>query len=181
MSMEIETRLSDQLARYLDLAASQAKLTAANMANIDTPGYRAVGMDFEAEMREAMDGVDQGRQSRHGSRNGGFAFIASRRSRCGCRKDERSRESDRGHSSRNGGVAFIASRRPRCGCRKDERSRESGRGHSSRNGGVAFIASRRSRCGCRKDERSWESGLKHGWNGAAARVGLSYSSAGCRA
>ena len=60
MNMQIETRLSSQLAHYLDLAASQAKLTAANMANIDTPGYRAVGMDFEAEMREAMDGVDLG-------------------------------------------------------------------------------------------------------------------------
>jgi flagellar basal-body rod protein FlgB len=65
MSMEIETRLSEQLARYLDLATSQAKLTAANMANIDTPGYRAVGMDFEAEMRGAMEGVDQGRAPRH--------------------------------------------------------------------------------------------------------------------
>ena len=64
MSMEIETQLSDQIARYLDLAASQAKLTAANMANIDTPGYRAAGMDFEAEMREAMDGVDRGRAPR---------------------------------------------------------------------------------------------------------------------
>ena len=64
MNMEIETRLSDQLARYLDLATSQAKLTAANMANIDTPGYRAVGMDFEAEMRDAMDGVDRGRPAR---------------------------------------------------------------------------------------------------------------------
>jgi flagellar basal-body rod protein FlgB len=64
MGMEIETRLSDQLARYLDLATSQAKLTAANMANIDTPGYRAVGMDFEAEMREAMDGVERGRAAR---------------------------------------------------------------------------------------------------------------------
>jgi flagellar basal-body rod protein FlgB len=65
MSMEIETRLSEQLARYLDLSASEAKLTAANMANIDTPGYRAVGMDFEAEMRDAMAGVDQGRAPRH--------------------------------------------------------------------------------------------------------------------
>jgi flagellar basal-body rod protein FlgB len=59
--MEIETRLSDQLARYLDLASSEAKLTAANMANVDTPGYRAMGMDFEAEMRDAMESVDQGR------------------------------------------------------------------------------------------------------------------------
>ena len=60
MDMQVETRLSDQIARYLDLATSEAKLTAANMANIDTPGYRAVGMDFEAEMRSAMDGVDRG-------------------------------------------------------------------------------------------------------------------------
>ena len=65
MGMEIETRLSEQLARYLDLSTSEAKLTAANMANIDTPGYRAVGMDFEAEMRDCMTGVDQGRGPRH--------------------------------------------------------------------------------------------------------------------
>ena len=64
MELQIETRLSDQLTRYLDLATSQAKVTAANMANIDTPGYRAIGMDFEAEMRQAMDGVDQGKPPR---------------------------------------------------------------------------------------------------------------------
>ena len=62
--MEIETRTSEQVARYLDLAVSQMKMTAANMANIDTPGYRAVGMDFEAEMREAMRGVEVGREAR---------------------------------------------------------------------------------------------------------------------
>jgi len=56
--MEIGTRLSEQLTRYLDLATSEAKLTAVNMANIDTPGYRALGMDFEAEMRDAMTDVD---------------------------------------------------------------------------------------------------------------------------
>jgi flagellar basal-body rod protein FlgB len=59
--MQIENALSDQLARYLDLASGEVKLTAENMANIDTPGYRAKGMDFEAEMRNAMDGVQQGR------------------------------------------------------------------------------------------------------------------------
>jgi flagellar basal-body rod protein FlgB len=59
MEMQVETRLSDQLGRYLDLATSQAKLAEANMANIDTPGYKALGMDFEAEMRGAMEGVDQ--------------------------------------------------------------------------------------------------------------------------
>jgi flagellar basal-body rod protein FlgB len=64
MEMQIETRLSDQLTRYLDLATSEAKLTAANMANIDTPGYRTVGMDFEAEMREALNEVDAGKAPR---------------------------------------------------------------------------------------------------------------------
>lgn len=62
--MRIETTLSDQVARYLDLAASQAKLTAQNMANVDTPGYKALGMDFEAEMRDAMASVAHGRDAR---------------------------------------------------------------------------------------------------------------------
>lgn len=62
--MEVETRLSEQTARYMDLAASEAKLTAVNMANIDTPGYQALGMDFEVEMREALGGVDDGRGQR---------------------------------------------------------------------------------------------------------------------
>ncbi len=52
--MQIETLTSDQVARYLDLATSATKLSAQNMANIDTPGYRAVGMDFESEMKKAM-------------------------------------------------------------------------------------------------------------------------------
>ncbi len=52
--MRIETLLSDQLARYLDLATTEVKLTAANMANVDTPGYRALGMDFDSEMKRAI-------------------------------------------------------------------------------------------------------------------------------
>jgi flagellar basal-body rod protein FlgB len=57
--MQIETRLSDQVARYMDLAVAETKMTAANMANVDTPGYQAVGMDFAAEMSKALDGVDR--------------------------------------------------------------------------------------------------------------------------
>jgi flagellar basal-body rod protein FlgB len=60
MGMAIATEMSGQIERYLDLAAEEAKLTAENMANVDTPGYRAVGMDFEAEMREAVQ--DAGEQ-----------------------------------------------------------------------------------------------------------------------
>ena len=53
--MQIETTLSDQIARYLDLSAVAAKLSAQNMANVDTPGYRATGIDFESEMRSALN------------------------------------------------------------------------------------------------------------------------------
>ena len=52
--MNITTPLSDQLTSYMDLAAAQLKATASNMANVDTPGYRTVGFDFEAEMRGAL-------------------------------------------------------------------------------------------------------------------------------
>jgi len=65
--MQIETRLSQEIGRYLDLATAEARQTAANMANVDTPGYRAVGMDFEAEMRGAMGEVDAG-QAGHAPR-----------------------------------------------------------------------------------------------------------------
>jgi flagellar basal-body rod protein FlgB len=56
--MQIATNLSNELARYLDLDTRQIQLTANNMANIDTPGYRTVGMDFEAEMRRVLAGND---------------------------------------------------------------------------------------------------------------------------
>jgi flagellar basal-body rod protein FlgB len=58
--MEIVGTLNQELVRYLDLNTRQIQLTASNMANIDTPGYRAVGMDFEAEMRQAMRSIDAG-------------------------------------------------------------------------------------------------------------------------
>ncbi len=50
--------LSDQLARYLDLASAQLKLTAGNMANVDTPGYKTQGFDFEQELRRQQAGFD---------------------------------------------------------------------------------------------------------------------------
>ena len=58
--MEITGTLNSELVRYLDLNTREIQLTASNMANIDTPGYRAVGMDFEAEMKQAMKSVDAG-------------------------------------------------------------------------------------------------------------------------
>lgn len=54
--MNLTTPLADQLAHYMDLASTQLKATAANMANVDTPGFHTVGFDFEAEMRQALAG-----------------------------------------------------------------------------------------------------------------------------
>ena len=46
---------ADALTRYLDLQTQTMRATAANMANIDTPGYHTVGMDFEQEFSQALD------------------------------------------------------------------------------------------------------------------------------
>lgn len=61
--MQIETRLSDQLTRYLDLTVAETKLTADNMANIDTPGYRTLGFDFFAEVRKALTSTNSVRNA----------------------------------------------------------------------------------------------------------------------
>lgn len=52
--MQITTPLSDELSRYLDLSSLELKLTAQNMANVDVPGYRAVGFDFAQEMERSI-------------------------------------------------------------------------------------------------------------------------------
>ena len=57
--MQISTPLGDALGRYLDLAADQMKLTAGNMANIDTPGYKTEGFDFEEAFGAALKGAGQ--------------------------------------------------------------------------------------------------------------------------
>ena len=75
--MQIETRLSDALARYLDLAVSETKLTAGNMANIDTPGYRTQGFDFDTEMQKALGTLD-GQENGIGSCPGcGRPYVAA--------------------------------------------------------------------------------------------------------
>jgi flagellar basal-body rod protein FlgB len=56
--MQTTTSMSDALGRYLDLATDQLKLTASNMANIDTPGYKTQGFDFEQEFRSQQAGLD---------------------------------------------------------------------------------------------------------------------------
>ncbi len=57
--MQIATPMADALGRYLDLSTLELKLTARNMANVDTPGYRTVGFDFAAEMARSLESPRQ--------------------------------------------------------------------------------------------------------------------------
>lgn len=57
--MQLETPLADALGRYLDLSALELNVTARNMANIDTPGYRTLGFDFASEMAQSMDALQK--------------------------------------------------------------------------------------------------------------------------
>jgi len=55
--MEVTTALSDALGKYLDLTSEQMKLTASNMANVDTPGYRTKGFDFEQAFMQQLNDI----------------------------------------------------------------------------------------------------------------------------
>ena len=59
--MQTTTAMSDALGQYLDLTTRQMQLTAGNMANVDTPGYKTQGFDFEQEFQRQLNnssGVD---------------------------------------------------------------------------------------------------------------------------
>lgn len=43
------------VSHYLDYLAQQQRVTAANLANVDTPGYRTKAVDFSSALRSAMD------------------------------------------------------------------------------------------------------------------------------
>jgi len=58
--MQVTTPVADALGRYLDLSSQELKLTAQNMANVDTPGYRTVGFDFAAEMSRSVQQLSRG-------------------------------------------------------------------------------------------------------------------------
>lgn len=57
--MQLATPMTQALNRYLDLSSLELKVTAQNMANIDTPGYRTMGFDFAAEMKNSLDSLNQ--------------------------------------------------------------------------------------------------------------------------
>jgi flagellar basal-body rod protein FlgB len=53
--MQTTTAMSDALGRYLDLTSQQLQLTASNMANVDTPGYKTQKFDFEQEFARQLN------------------------------------------------------------------------------------------------------------------------------
>ena len=55
--MQIGTPMGDSLTKYLNLTSDEMKLTASNMANIDTPGYKTQGFDFERAFGAALTGA----------------------------------------------------------------------------------------------------------------------------
>src|SRR5258708_21172632 len=56
-AMQTTTAMRDVLGQYVDLTSRQMQLTASNMANVDTPGYKTQGFDFEQEFaRQLNDG-----------------------------------------------------------------------------------------------------------------------------
>jgi len=48
------------LERYLDILAARQRVTSANVANADTPGYRAREVDFRSEMQSFLNGGARG-------------------------------------------------------------------------------------------------------------------------
>lgn len=56
----IDTPMTEALSRYLDVNVARNKLISANLANVDTPGYRTRDLDFRAELARASVGEEAG-------------------------------------------------------------------------------------------------------------------------
>jgi flagellar basal-body rod protein FlgB len=48
--------IATSLERYMDLLSARQKLVASNIANADTPGFKAKDIDFEREFRSMIEG-----------------------------------------------------------------------------------------------------------------------------
>ena len=54
------TPITGKLEHYMDLLATRQKLVAANIANVDTPGYRTKDIDFQFEFMSLAKGAPPG-------------------------------------------------------------------------------------------------------------------------
>ncbi len=50
-------RIAHSLERYMDVLSARQRLVASNVANADTPGYRTVDLDFQAEFQSQIRGA----------------------------------------------------------------------------------------------------------------------------
>jgi flagellar basal-body rod protein FlgB len=48
--------ITQRVTHYMDLLAQRQKLVAANVANVDTPGYRTKDIDFQFEFQSLAEG-----------------------------------------------------------------------------------------------------------------------------
>jgi len=55
MSSMIDTALTEDLGRFLDVDVARYKLITTNLANIDTPRYHTRDLDFRAELERAAN------------------------------------------------------------------------------------------------------------------------------
>ena len=76
--MQIASHLSEALGRFLDLTSDQMKLTAGNLANVDTPGYKTQGMDFGQAFSDAVRGLDTGSPASTSERIGDVDGLVAR-------------------------------------------------------------------------------------------------------
>jgi flagellar basal-body rod protein FlgB len=49
-------QIAQSLGRYMDVLAARQELITSNIANIDTPGYRTLDLDFQREFQGLLDG-----------------------------------------------------------------------------------------------------------------------------
>ena len=56
--MDLFAQSITTLEKSLDLRMQSQRLVAANLANIDTPGYTAQKLDFDASMERALQGAE---------------------------------------------------------------------------------------------------------------------------
>jgi flagellar basal-body rod protein FlgB len=58
-NMNMNDATVEALSRFLDVNVARYRLIASNLANVDTPGYRARDLDFHAELaRASLTGED---------------------------------------------------------------------------------------------------------------------------
>lgn len=71
----IDTAATEALGQFLDVDVARYQLITANLANIDTPGYRTRDLDFRQELRRASEEAsEQESAEKNGEAFGGAAL-----------------------------------------------------------------------------------------------------------